>query len=352
MWTAMVTRAKDGPSHRAAAWGPLVRAMLNRSAVLLQARQGRWRWPWALLSTVLAFLGIAIAMGVVAAALHYEGSTLLDPKRPSSFLALVLVVLPLIVVPCLLMRYVHGVSWRRLISPSGHFDWSIFLRAAGAFFAVSAIVGGIDYALNPGSYRLVGRSAEFLPWLMLGLVVILAQTLAEEVLFRGYLLRIWGAVLPYGVPTTAVVMCVFISLHLANPDMKADIWFNLAIFAINQLLWCYVWFRTQSIAATTGLHWANNVMCFLVIAPLPGWAPTMAIATYSDAVLLKGGSHLLDPYCWAISLIALGLLLWLLVWARSPFYLPVACENHARGASRPADTTTSVPVTGSRNLGG
>jgi hypothetical protein len=70
----------------------------------------------------------------------------------------------------------------------------------------------------------------------------------------------------------------------------------------------------------------------------------MAIATYRDALLLNGGSHLLDPYAWAITLLGLGLTLELLVWRRSPFYLPIApsgrradahLDEHARATSVP-----------------
>ena len=41
--------------------------------------------------------------------------------------------LPMILVPGLLVRYLHKISWRQLISASGRFDWRIYLRAAAAF---------------------------------------------------------------------------------------------------------------------------------------------------------------------------------------------------------------------------
>jgi membrane protease YdiL (CAAX protease family) len=320
--------------------------LADQNAMLRQGRQGRWRWPWTLLSTIIAIVGTQALAAAVLLTLGDLGAehTLLDPQQPSTFLVVLLVFLPLILVPALLMRYLHKVPWRQVLAASGRFDWRQYARAAGALFLATAAVVALDYAIDPKAYRLIHRGIDFLPWLALGLGVIFVQTLAEEILFRGYLLRIWGAVLPYSLPTTSVIMGLFIALHVDNPDFKPDFWFNLISFALTQVVWCYVWFRTQSIAATAGLHWANNVMAFFILSPVPGWSPTTAMATYSDTVLLASGTHLLDPYAWITSLLGFGLTVWLLIWRRSPFYLPVArseprstagCEGQAAGTSVP-----------------
>jgi hypothetical protein len=71
----------------------------------------------------------------------------------------------------------------------------------------------------------------------------------------------------------------------------------------------------------------------------------MAIAIYRDDVLLKGGSHLLDPYAWVVTLLGIGLTLALLVWRRSPFYLPVApSSRHAYVHLDERARATSVPT--------
>jgi membrane protease YdiL (CAAX protease family) len=84
--------------------------------------------------------------------------------------------------------------------------------------------------------------------------VIFVQTLAEEILFRGYLLRIWGAVVPFRLFTTSALMAAFISLHFPNADFKVDFWFNLIGFVLTQAVWCNVWFRARQRAPVcTGL---------------------------------------------------------------------------------------------------
>ena len=340
----------DFSTPRGTLWRRLRHAVSEQGAFLRQGRQGRWRWPWALLSTVLAVLGIGIMQACVMGigwAFRVESAPdkVLDAQRLSSFVMVLLAFVPLIIVPCLLTRYLHRVSWRKLLASSGRFDWRLYRRSAGAFFVAGAALVAIDYAIDPKAYQLVHRGIDFLPWLALGLAVIFVQTLAEEILFRGYLLRMWGAVVPYAWLTASIVIGVFISLHVDNPDFKLDFWFNLIAFALTQLVWSYLWFRTGSVAATAGLHWANNAAAFFFLVAVPGWSPSMAIAIYRDDVLLKGGSHLLDPYAWVVTLLGIGLTLALLVWRRSPFYLPVApSSRHAYVHLDERARATSVPT--------
>jgi len=333
---ALASTDAPPPEPFARLWTSLWRLVTARDAVLLQGRQGKWRWPWAVLSTVLAIICIIFLLVLVLCIAGLLGLDLrddnpLDPQRPASFFLLLFLFLPFIVGPSLLIRYLHQVSWCQILAFSGRFDWRLYLRAAGAFFITAAILLAIDYPIHAGAYRLLPRGVDHAPWLALGLAVIFVQTLAEEILFRGYLLRIWGAVVPFRLFITSAVMAAFISLHFPNSDFKADFWFNLIDFALTQAVWCYVWFRTQSTAASAGLHWANNVMAFFVIATLPGQPTSMALASFTDPVLLHGGSHMLDPYAWFEALLGLSLTVLLVVWRRSPFYLPSA------GCAVPAD---------------
>src|SRR5947199_8443833 len=110
----------DFSTPRATLWRRLRHAVGEQGAVLRQGRQGRWRWPWALLSTVLAVLGIGIlqacAMGIGwAFRVENAPDQVLDPRQLSSFVMVLMVFLPLIAVPCLLTRYLHKVPWRQLL---------------------------------------------------------------------------------------------------------------------------------------------------------------------------------------------------------------------------------------------
>jgi hypothetical protein len=75
------------------------------------------------------------------------------------------------------------------------------------------------------------------------------------------------------------------------------------------------------LAASAGLHWMNNVVALL--APtVPGQPTALALAVYTDPVYAAGGSRLFDPVTHAGGLAGVVILLLLLLWPRSPFYLP------------------------------
>ena len=43
-------------------------------------------------------------------------------------------------------------------------------------------------------------------------------------MFQGYLLRTWGAVLPFRLPVTGAVIALFVTGHLWNEDCSGICW--------------------------------------------------------------------------------------------------------------------------------
>lgn len=106
-----------------------------RDPVLMRGRQGSWRWPRALGSTVAAITSIIILQALILSFTAFfnvkvrADEMVLDPEQPFSFLLVFFIFLPLIIVPSLLMRYLQRVSWRAVIAPSGCFDWQLYRRS-------------------------------------------------------------------------------------------------------------------------------------------------------------------------------------------------------------------------------
>jgi hypothetical protein len=105
-----------------------------------------------------------------------------------------------------------------------------------------------------------------------------------------------------------------------------------------------VLFRTQNLAAAAGLHWMNNV--FATLAPtVPGQPTVLALAVYTDPVYAAGGSRLFDPATHAAGVAGFALLLVMLMWRRSPFYLAQAPQPAPSGsvaAATPRDADMPV----------
>lgn len=300
--------------------------------VLLLGREGRWRWPWTLLGlavTGLAFFmlftasigfeDLARRLGWVTGALPRDAFPL-DPARPLSAVDSVLVSLPFLLAPLFALLVVHGVTWRRAFSWGKGFAWGQFWRAALAGLIVGGFGVIVGYLSEPQQHEIPARSGSHLVWIALALAVVFVQTIGEDALFKGYLVRVLGAVVPVRIPVVAIVIVLFVAGHLWNDDFSRDTTVNMIYFTIIEVVSFALLFRTQNLAASAGLHWMNNVLA--TVAPtVPGQPTYLALLIYTDPVYVAGGNRLLDPLMHTASLAGLALLLLLLLWRRSPFYL-------------------------------
>jgi len=315
----------------------LHRLSFERDPVLLQGREGRWRWPWAINGLLLtALLFVLLSLGVVV----FEDVAVrqnwvrggfpqnvfpLDPAQPITYLDVLISSLPFLIAPLIALPLAHGVSWRRAFSYGMGFQWGQFWRAALALLLLAMLALALGYALEPQQYRFAARSPGHLFWIALALAVIFVQSLGEEVMFRGYLLRTWGAVLPFRLAVSGAVIALFVTGHLWNEDLQRDLPLNVIYFVLGEIIAYTVLFRTQNLAASAGLHWMNNVLA-LVTPTVPGQPTVLGLVIYTDPVYMAGGSRLLDPLTHVAGAVGVTVLLTLFFWRRSPFYLAPAAD--------------------------
>ncbi len=337
----------------------LRRLAWERDPVLLLGREGRWRWPWVVVGLALAvtvhvalalapsaFETLALRRGWIARTFSSQVFPF-EPARPLSYVHDLLCWLPYLLPPLIVLSVVHGVSWRRAFSYRGGFRWLDFCRTATALLVLLGLIGVLAYVLEPQQHRLRWPGLDVLPWIALGLGAVLVQTLAEDVCYLGYLHRTWGAVLALRLPVAAAVTTVFIIPHLANADVRRDVLLALIGFTIMTTISITVLMRTQSLAASAGLHWANNA--FILLRPTgPEEVSPLALVVYTDGVHAAGGSYLYDPLTYVYAAAGAALLLVMLLWRRSPFYLPkapppAAGANHPAPAAAPTGGAASPP---------
>jgi uncharacterized protein len=314
------------------------RLALEPDPVLLEAREGRWRWPWAVngvLLTALLFVLLSFVVVVLEDVAVQEKWVSggfpqnvfpLDPAQPITYLDVLLASLPFLIAPLIALQLVHGVSWRRALSYGVGFQWDQFWRAALALFMLGVLALVLGYLFEPQQYQFPARTTAHAFWIALALAVVFVQALGEEVMFRGYLLRAVGAVLPYRLLVTTAIIALFVAGHLGNEDLERDLLLNVIYFVGGEAIAYAVLFRTRNLAASTGLHWMNNVLA-LVMPTIPGQPTLLGLAIYTDPVYAAGGSRLFDPLTHATGIAAVALLLTLLFWRRSAFYLAPAAPS-------------------------
>lgn len=265
-----------------------------------------------------------LAAAYVAAGwdLESDSEAILRPGHGGDYAIVVIAWVMLAVAGLAALRIVKGDSVRRAFTATGHFPLTDFTKSAVALLLVYGGVGGLTYAASPQDFSWPQRPAEFYAWLALGLVVILVQSAAEEIFFRGFLLRVWGAVIPYPLIVCPMLMALFIAIHVPNPDMQRDLAMGLAVFIGGEAVAYAALLRTKTLAASMGLHWANNIFAIFFLATVPLADTAAAVFVYYDPVYAAGGSRALDPITHLTNLAAVAVLLALLFWHRSPLVLP------------------------------
>lgn len=310
---------------------------------LLALRTGRWRWPWAVVGTIVGGLGIFAAIAVMAqlrdvidatslSSLSLSGAAsaapdnpddirLLVPGDPSSYAVLLLAFVPVLLVPLATYRIVHGRDWADWPYRGADDRWREFANASVAFLLVVGVGFAIAWLLFPSRFQFIPRDIGHLKWFVLGLVVVLVQAFAEEVAFKGYLYRVWGAVLPYRWPLIILLSAAFTSLHWDNSDFARDRGMAVIQFMVGSAISFWLYTRTQGLAAPTGLHWANNIFAMLILASTPGEFGASALATYTDPVLAAGRSNLFDFEAWLALVLGNAAFLGLVAHPASPLHI-------------------------------
>lgn len=296
-------------------------------ALLLSFRTGRWRWYWALLASAF---GVLLAMsGIIAAAFVTSGldmdsdsEAILRPGYTSDYM-IVLIVWSLLAISGLVaLRVIKGDAVRRAFTATGQFPFADFAKCAAALLLVYGSVAALTFVFTPQDFSWPARNSDFYAWLALGLFVILVQSAAEEIFFRGFLLRVWGAVIPYPLIVCGLLMALFISIHIPNPDMQRDLYMGLTVFIGGEAVAYAALLRTKTLAASMGLHWANNIFAIFLLATVPLADSSAAMLVYTDPVYAAGGSRALDPITHLTNIAAVAVLVALLFWRRSPLRLP------------------------------
>lgn len=265
-------------------------SMSNR--FLAQAQQGR-NEIWRYILTILAVITVSFGMQLFIAIIALLAERTLDLTRLSP-LALFLVTMASFPFALLALSggllLLHKRPLISLLNPSGRIDWRKIIFSGALWFVLSGISDLILALTSPENYHFTFDLAKFLPYLLLGLILIPIQTSTEEFIFRGYLTqwmgryskRLW---LPWIAPSL-----VFMLLHSLNPEVGTyGILMTMPVYLGIGLLLGWLTLRSESLELALGLHAANNLYATMIVtfpnSALPSPA-LFSIGTYQPGTAL------------------------------------------------------------------
>jgi membrane protease YdiL (CAAX protease family) len=166
----------------------------------------------------------------------------------------------------LAMRFVHHEKLRALFGVARRISWSDFAKGLVAVLVTSVVSEAAIYLMAPEIRRTAIGWETWLLFLVPVLFLAFVQTSAEELLFRGYLLR--GLAHRYRNPLVWALVpgLIFTCLHWnigAPLAMNACVLASIGSFAALATALVYL---SGNLGAGMGAHFANNLAGFLLIS--------------------------------------------------------------------------------------
>lgn len=291
-------------------------------------------------ATSFAAIGIGVylfGMNRIDAGAAFETDLMMDfLAAPGGLAAMLLSFSGIWIGLWLAMRFVHRQPLSALFGAGRRLSRSGFARGFTAVILTSLLSEALVLLIRPEIARSAISSASWLIFLLPVISLAFIQTSAEEVLFRGYLMRALAARFASPLVWFVLPVVAFTVLHWgasANPAVHLSGVLTIGAFAL--VLAATVW-RTGNLGAAFGAHLANNLFGFTLISHQDTYG---ALALYMGASLEGPGWTALDAMLLTvIGFICSALTLALLVHPRSPLKLepePADLANPVEASSQP-----------------
>jgi uncharacterized protein len=166
----------------------------------------------------------------------------------------------------LLVKPLNNRTIRMTINGTGRIRWNRFFISAGVWAVLSALYFFFYLKLDPSNFTLNNKTGSLILLSIISIFLIPFQATFEEVLFRGYLMQGFAALVKNRWFPVIMTSLLFGLMHSFNPEVKEFGFFTMIpqyftfglIFGIISIL-------DDGIEAAMGAHAANNIfLCIMV----------------------------------------------------------------------------------------
>jgi membrane protease YdiL (CAAX protease family) len=166
----------------------------------------------------------------------------------------------------LLVKPLNNRTLVNTINGTGRIRWNRFFISATVWLILSAIYLFLYLKLDPANFTLNNKSYSLITLSLISLLFIPFQAAFEEVLFRGYLMQGFSAILRNRWFPLLMTSVLFGLMHAFNPEVK-EFGFLTMIpqYILFGLIFGVITILDDGIEAAMGAHTANNVfLCIMV----------------------------------------------------------------------------------------
>ncbi|MGB5557016.1 MAG: CPBP family intramembrane glutamic endopeptidase [Paracoccaceae bacterium] len=254
-------------------------AFFDRYVEPARARSQLWRLiVGSIVITVVYLAWLAVLFGVIWLAVGRDGMVgwserIATASTPTATLLLMASFIGMALAPMAAVRWVHKRSVASLFGPSVRLvrDFTIAAGTVLAVYAVLLLVWSFWFDAKPNLP--FGLWLTFLPLALCGLLI---QTLAEELVFRAYLMQQLAARFRSPLIWMLLPAAVFGIFHYNPGAAGGNVWIVIGAAAAFGLVAADLTRITGCIGAAWGYHFANNFVAILILST-EGTIPGMAL---------------------------------------------------------------------------
>ncbi len=252
-------------------------------AVAQEGHHSLWRY---LVSGVFILFCWLIFGGILVALPDLLFNLLFAEQAPRTvYLAgFMLSFLPMLGALLFAVRFIHrrpvGTIWNAV----GRIRWKRIAQGMGGWFLLCGLASGLEAVLFRGRYVWT-LEPEWWSYLPVALLTVPVQTVAEEALFRGYLLQGLGQIVRRPIGLSVLNGLIFASFHLLNPEMSVNPWLAVANWWFLGAALTWLTLHDRGLELAIGIHTANNLFSFALVGYPGHEAYTVSLFTVREADL-------------------------------------------------------------------
>jgi membrane protease YdiL (CAAX protease family) len=166
----------------------------------------------------------------------------------------------------LLVKPLNNRTLRMTINGTGRIRWDRFLISGTVWLILSALYLFFYLKLDPSNFTLNNKTASLIILSIVSVLFIPFQAAFEEVLFRGYLMQGFAALVKNRWFPLIMTSVLFGLMHAFNPEVKEFGFFTMMPqYIVFGLIFGIITILDDGIEAAMGAHTANNIfLCIMV----------------------------------------------------------------------------------------
>ena len=166
----------------------------------------------------------------------------------------------------LLVKPLNNRSLKATINGTRKIRWNRFFIAAVVWLILSALYLFVYLKIDPSNFKLNNNTATLLTLAIVSVIFIPFQAAFEEVLFRGYLMQGFAALVKNRWFPLIMTSVLFGCMHAFNPEVEEFGFFTMMPqYIVFGLIFGIITILDDGIEAAMGAHTANNIfLCVLV----------------------------------------------------------------------------------------